>query len=80
MRYVLGFIAIGIGFLLVWKSDWMMENFGRIPWADEHLGADGGTRLFYKLIGLAIIVLAFFFMFGIGQAILRAIFAPTASL
>lgn len=80
MKYVLGIIAIVIGFLIVWKADWMMENFGRIGWADEHLGAEGGTRLFYKLIGLAIIILAFFFMFGIGQAILRAIFAPTANL
>lgn len=80
MNIVFGIIAIVIGFIIVWKADWMMENFGRIAWADEHLGAEGGTRLLYKLIGIAIIGFAFLFMFGLGGALLRTIFAPTANL
>ena len=65
MNIIFGIIAIVFGFVIVWKADWMMENFGRIAWADEHLGSEGGTRMFYKLIGLAIIAFAFLFMFGI---------------
>jgi len=56
-----------------------MNNFGRIAWAEEKLGMEGGTRLFYKLIGLAIIILSFLIMMGIVQSILGAIFKPTAS-
>ena len=61
----------------MWKSDWIMNNFGRIAWAEEKLGMEGGTRLFYKLIGLAIIILSFLIMMGIVQSVLGAIFKPT---
>lgn len=77
MRYLLGIIAIGIGFVIIWKSEWFLVQFGRIPWAEEHLGAEGGTRLFYKLIGLAVIFLAFLYMGGFIQGIILWIFAPT---
>lgn len=77
MRYVIGIICIGIGFLLVWKADWMMNNFGRIAWAEEKLGMEGGTRLLYKLIGITIIVFAFLYMSGILEGILSSIFKPT---
>lgn len=77
MKYFIGIICIGIGFVIMWKSDWLMNNFGRIAWAEEKLGMEGGTRLFYKLIGLAIIILSFLIMMGIVQSILGAIFEPT---
>lgn len=74
MKYFLGIIAIGIGFLLVWKADWLMNNFGRIAWAEEHLGMEGGTRLLYKIIGILVIVGAFLVMTGAAGAILGSIF------
>lgn len=77
MKYVIGTICICIGFVIIWKSDWLMNNFGRIAWAEEHLGMDGGTRLFYKLLGIIIIVFAFMFMSGAMQSILGAIFGNT---
>jgi hypothetical protein len=77
MKYILGVIIIGIGFVIMWKADWMMNNFGRIAWAEEKLGMDGGTRLLYKLIGIAIIVFAFLYMSGILQGIIGLIFKPT---
>ncbi len=77
MKYFLGIIIVGIGFLIVWKSDWIMENFGRIPWAEAKLGTEGGTRLLYKLIGIAIIIGSFLYMSGALQGIMRAIFGTT---
>lgn len=68
-------MIIGVGFLIVWKAEWMMENFGRIAWAEEHLGSEGGTRLLYKLIGITTIVLSFLYMSGALSSILRAIFS-----
>ncbi|MFA5134905.1 MAG: hypothetical protein WC505_03930 [Patescibacteria group bacterium] len=77
MKYVIGIICIGIGFVIVWKADWIMNNVGRIAWADEKLGAEGGTRLFYKLIGIVIIVFSFLYMSGALESMLGAIFGTT---
>jgi len=50
-----GLIICGIGFLMIWKSEWIVQNFGYNDWAETKLGSSGGTRLMYKLIGLIII-------------------------
>jgi hypothetical protein len=68
-------IGIGIvlgGFMIVWKSEWILRNFGRVDWAEEHLAIQGGSRLFYKLIGLAFILLGFFVISGIWYDLLNA--------
>ena len=77
MKYVLGLILIGLGFVIMWKSDWIMNNFGRIAWAEAKLGMDGGTRLFWKLIGLIVILGSFLYMSGGLGAIMRMIFGNT---
>lgn len=74
MRYIFGIIAVLIGFIIIWKSEWLLQNFGRIDWAEIHLGADGGTRLFYKLLGLAIIIISFLYMSGFVEGLLLTIF------
>ncbi len=59
MHYIIGLVVALIGVLLVIKSEWFFENFGSISWAEEHLGTSGGSRLMYKLIGLAFIFIGF---------------------
>ena len=76
MKYVVGIILIVIGFIIIWKSDWLMDNIGRIEWAEAHLGSDGGTRLFYKLIGVVIILLSFLLMSGRLGSGLKKVFNP----
>ncbi len=76
MKYVIGIILIGIGFVIIWKSNWLMDNMGRIEWAEMHLGSDGGTRLFYKLIGVVIILLSFLLMSGGLASGLAKVFNP----
>lgn len=56
------------------KSDLLMSWFGRITWAEEKLGAEGGTRIFYKIAGMGLIVLAFLIMSGKIIGILDFIF------
>ena len=81
MRYFLGIIIISAGFLMVWKSDWLVNNLGTIEFAEKYLGSGfGGTRLFYKLLGIAIIVLAFMYMSGGLESILGNIFSPTTEV
>lgn len=58
-NFIQGILIAGVGFILVWKADWFMNNFGRIAWAEQHLGTEGGTRLMYKIIGTIIIIAGF---------------------
>jgi hypothetical protein len=56
-RILIGILMSAVGYLMVWKTEWFMEMIGRIDWAERHLG--GGSRFFYKLIGIAIILIGF---------------------
>lgn len=74
MRYILSFIGVALGALIVVKSEKLYNALGPVGWAEQHLGAEGGSRLFYKLVGLGIILVSFFYMSGILQSIGLAIF------
>lgn len=63
-RYLVGIILIAIAALMIIKTEWLLEFFGRVAWAEEKLGSEGGTRIFYKLLGMALIILAFMIMSG----------------
>ncbi|MFZ5845059.1 MAG: hypothetical protein ACOY0S_01155 [Patescibacteria group bacterium] len=76
LSFIIGLVGIIFGFFLIWKADWIVENIGRTNWAEEHLGSEGGSRIFYKLIGLGVIILGFLFMFGFVGDIVTAIFKP----
>jgi len=57
-KLIWGLVGVALGALMVIKTEWLVENFGTSSWAEEHLGTSGGTRLLYKLIGIAIIFIA----------------------
>jgi len=73
---IFGVILFVIGPLLIVKSEWFLENFGRIGWAEEHLGTEGGTRLFYKLLGILFIFFGLTMIFGLFGGIVNFIFSP----
>lgn len=75
MKYIVGILAIVFGTLMVIKTEWFLENFGSNAWAEQHLGADGGSRLMYKLIGLAIIIIAMLGVTGLLGGIIMGIFS-----
>ncbi len=76
MSIFLGIILAAVGFCLVWKTEWLITNFGRITWAEAHLGSDGGTRLFYKLLGIIVIIGGFFSITGLHRGLLEALILP----
>ena len=76
MKYFFSLLAIILGFLLVRYSNYLVENFGHNETADHYLGTYGGSRLMWKLIGIAIIFGAFMTISGLGQSLLLAIFGP----
>lgn len=80
MKILLGILITALGVTLVIKTEWFLQNFGRIDWAEQKLGLNGGSRLMYKLIGIAVIFFGFLLitgMFGgfmsgtVGKALVR---------
>jgi hypothetical protein len=65
MKWLIGFLVIAVGALMVIKTQWIYDFTGPIDWAESHLGSEGGTRLFIKLLGVLIIVGAFLGVTGI---------------
>lgn len=80
MKYTIGILAIFVGILFVIKADWFVANFGAIEWAEAHLGTSGGSRLMYKLIGLAMIILSVMIMTGLAQEIFLGVLGSTFGL
>lgn len=74
MRYLVGIIGAAVGGLIVIYSEKIYNALGPVEWAEQKLGAEGGSRLFYKLVGLGIVFIAFFYMSGILRSIGLAIF------
>ncbi len=76
MTFIISSITFLIGFLLTVKSDWFMFNFGRVSWVEKHLKVEGGSRLFYKLLGILIIIGSFMAMTGLLQKLILKILSP----
>jgi hypothetical protein len=74
MGYVFGVVAIAAGFFVIWKTQWMLEQFGEIVWAEAKFS--GGTRSFWKLAGLGLIAFSFLAMAGVIHRVLLFIFVP----
>lgn len=72
-RIIWGLIGIAIGYTFVVKTEWYLNFAGRVAWAEKNLGFEGGTRLFYKLLGVLIILIAFSYLTGLDDAILGGI-------
>ena len=63
---------------MVVKTKWIYDFTGPIDWAEEHLGTEGGTRLFIKLLGVLLILGAFLGVTGILGGWVQSIFGGIA--
>ncbi|NQU83922.1 MAG: hypothetical protein HQ536_04395 [Parcubacteria group bacterium] len=79
LKYIAGTLGMVVGFLMVWKATWLLINFGRVDFAEKYLGTMGGSRLFYKLIGIAILLICFIWVSGTLDDILLAVLGPMFS-
>ncbi len=66
MSIILGAAIIAAGAFLIVKTEWFINNFGRIAWFEEKLGSEGGSRLGYKLVGIVILIIGIIVMTGSG--------------
>lgn len=75
IRIPLGLFVMFLGFLIVKKTDVFQSWFGRVPFAEEVFGM-GGTRFFYKLLGIVVTFIGIF----IATNVISGILADLAGL
>jgi hypothetical protein len=80
MNWAIGIIVILVGIFMVLKTQWIVSFTGPIAWAEEHLGTEGGTRMFIKLLGVLMIILTLLAATGILGDWLKGIFGPTLKM
>lgn len=73
-RILIGLVMVVVGFLIIWKTEWIKNNFGMIPWAEAKMGGMGGTRMLYKLIALTIIFIGFLTMTNLHKVFFVSVF------
>ncbi|PIR94653.1 hypothetical protein COT97_00130 [Candidatus Falkowbacteria bacterium CG10_big_fil_rev_8_21_14_0_10_39_11] len=69
-RVMLGLIFIGVGFVCVWKTDIPFGLIGYIDFAERWLM--GGSRVFYKAVGLFLVFLGALIVANLQQKFLDA--------
>ena len=67
---IIGSLMAVAGILMIIKTEWIVQNFGTNAWAEAKFGFSGGSRIFYKLIGLGIIFIGFIIMTGMWEGFL----------
>lgn len=75
-RIIIGAIVSVIGGFMTIKADWMYYNFGAVSFAEKYLGSSGGTRLFYRLLGIVLTFLGFLYMTGLWGSFILWILGP----
>jgi hypothetical protein len=55
-RIIIGTVVAILGLVMTIKSEWMFQQFGRIAFAEKYLGLEGGTRLFYRILGVLLFI------------------------
>jgi len=75
-QIILGIAIATGGAMMVIKTEWLINNFGRIAWFEEKLGSEGGSRLGYKLLGIAALALGIIVLTGSGPSFMRWLVSP----
>ncbi len=73
LRVFIGILITIVGFIIVWKSEKVLNFFGKSTWAEKHLRYEGGSHLFYKLVGVVVIFGGLFLISNVWQDIMKGI-------
>ncbi|MBI5369647.1 hypothetical protein HZA85_00425 [Candidatus Uhrbacteria bacterium] len=71
-RIPLGLAVMVVGFLMVQKTETLLNWFGSVPFAEEKFGP-GGSRFFYKLIGILVVFIGIFIATNIISNMLESV-------
>ena len=78
MKYFAFIIGLVVGTWMVIQTEKILNWFGPVEWAEQKFGMYGGSRLFYKMLGLIIIIVSTMMVTGWAQDLIMAIFSPMA--
>ena len=71
-KIIIGLLIVVVGVLMIIKTEWIVQNFGTNAWAEAKLGTSGGSRIFYKFLGLIAIFIGFIVMTNMWESFLFA--------
>ena len=71
-RIIIGAIIATIGFFFVWKTDIPFRLIGYVNFAEKYFS--GGSRYFYKLLGILFLFIGILFMTGLQKAFFYSLF------
>lgn len=75
-KIILGIILFAAGFFIMAKTEWVLSNFGRMGFFEQHFGTEGGSRLGYKLIALIITFIGIVLVTGLYDDFMGWFFGP----
>jgi hypothetical protein len=75
-RVFLGLLFAGVGFVFVKYAHWFYANIGPIDWAEKYFSTAGGTRAFYKLLGILFIFVGALVATGLAGAFFSWALSP----
>ncbi|MDD4995261.1 MAG: hypothetical protein PHW53_02260 [Patescibacteria group bacterium] len=70
-QIIIGIVIILVGAFMVIKTETFYGIFGPIAWADAKFG---GTRFFYKVLGIVFCIIGFMVVTNMWQGIITWIF------
>jgi len=73
-RIPLGLLVMVAGFYMVQKTEVLMSWFGEVPFAEAKFGP-GGSRFFYKLLGVLVSFIGIFIATNVISNILESLAA-----
>lgn len=76
MNFLLGLFIVACGVLIVMKTEAVYGFFGNMAFFDRYLGAEGGSRLGYKLLGILAIFIGTLIMTGLIGGFMNWLLAP----
>lgn len=76
MKYFIATLILAVGIYFVMRTESMLHMFGRVDWAEENMQLMGGTRMFYKLLGIIAIIGGLLVITGLGEGLASAILLP----
>lgn len=76
MKIILGLIIMAAGIGITIQTEWILENFGSWRWFEDKLGAEGGSRLGYKLLGLIAIFIGLLMATGLINGFVLWVLSP----
>ncbi|MBM3205080.1 hypothetical protein FJZ48_03845 [Candidatus Uhrbacteria bacterium] len=69
LRILIGLVIAAVGVYMVIKTRVIEDFFGPVGWAESHLGS---STLFYKCLGIVIILIGFIVATNLWNAFLEA--------